>query len=139
MAKNKLAIAAAAVLVAGGLAGRLYWPAIFGTAGDQKKVKATKLVYVEIRELTLRLADASTEHYIKLTPVLGVRADSAEDIAGRDPVIRDRLVTLVTARSSVELATPQGETHLKQDILETLRNDFGDEIVAVYFTGYLVE
>jgi flagellar FliL protein len=133
----------AAALVAGAAAGAFYWQTYSGGAQQHPKQgsadEVPKVAYVEVKELTLRLADTSSEHYIKLTPVLAVRVNSVEDISARDPVIRDRLVTLVSARSSVDLATPQGETQLKHDILEALRNDFGDEVTSVYFTGYLVE
>jgi flagellar protein FliL len=143
MAKKGLLIAtAAAALVGGAIAGSFYWqPRGAARQGGEEKSDgaAPKVAYVEVKELTLRLADTATEHYIKLTPVLAVRVNSADEISAQDPVIRDRVVMIVTARSSVELATPQGETQLKHDILEALRNDFGDQIVGIYFTGYLVE
>jgi flagellar basal body-associated protein FliL len=144
MAKKGVVIAGiTAALVAGAAAGTVYWKTSGG--GPQQQLKqehgtpVPKVAYVELKELTLRLADTSNEHYIKLTPVLAVRVNSVEDISTRDPVIRDHLVMLVSARSSVDLATPQGETQLKHDILEALRTDFGDEVINVYFTGYLVE
>lgn len=98
-----------------------------------------KVAFVEVNEVTLRLADSSSEHYIKLSPVLAVREAKAEEIQARLPVVRDRVVTLVTARPSTELATPQGELKLKKDLLEALRPDFRDEVVDIYFNGYLVE
>ena len=142
MAKKGLAAAAViAALIAGAAAATFYWR-MTGSSGRPNQASmaaAPKVAYVEVKELTLRLADTSSEHYIKLTPVLAVRVDSVDDISAHDPVIRDRLVMLVSARSSVDLATPQGEMQLKHDILEALRNKFGDEVVEVYFTGYLVE
>jgi flagellar basal body-associated protein FliL len=139
--KGVVAAAVIAALVAGATAATLYWRAYGGTGRQQQErvAAAPKVAYVEVKELTLRLADTSSEHYIKLTPVLAVQVNSVDDISAHDPVIRDRLVTLVSARSSVDLATPQGETQLKHDILEALRNEFGDEVIGVYFTGYLVE
>jgi len=144
MAKKGVVVAGiTAALVAGAAAGTIYWQT--SGSGAQQHLKqehsaaAAKVAYVELKELTLRLADTSSEHYIKLTPVLAVRMNSVEDVSTRDPVIRDHLVTLVSARSSVDLTTPQGETQLKHDILAALRSDFGDEVIAVYFTGYLVE
>jgi flagellar basal body-associated protein FliL len=99
----------------------------------------TKVAYVDAKELTLRLADTQQEHYIKPTPVLAVRAKDADEMTDRVAVVRDRIVGIVAARSSAELATPQGEAKLKQDILGALKPDFQDEIVDLYFTGYLVE
>jgi flagellar protein FliL len=141
--KGRVVAGITLALVAGATAGTFYWQTYGNGARQHPKqglaAEVPKVAYVEVKELTLRLSDTSSEHYIKLTPVLAVRMSSVEDISARDPVIRDRLVTLVSARSSVDLATPQGETQLKHDILEALRNDFGDEVIGVYFTGYLVE
>jgi flagellar basal body-associated protein FliL len=142
VAKTGLTVAAIiAAVLAGAASATFYWRTYGGSARQQQGriAAAPKVAYVEVKELTLRLADTSSEHYIKLTPVLAVRVNSVDDISAHDPVIRDRLVTLVSARSSVDLATPQGETQLKHDILEALRNDFGDEVIGVYLTGYLVE
>jgi flagellar basal body-associated protein FliL len=142
MTKKGLVVAAViAALVGGATAATFYWRTYGGTGRQLHGhvAAAPKVAYVEVKELTLRLADTSSEHYIKLTPVLAVRVNSVNDISARNPVIRDRLVTLVSAHSSVDLATPQGETQLKHDILEALRNEFGDEVIGVYFTGYLVE
>jgi flagellar protein FliL len=142
MAKKGLVAAAIiAALIVGAVAATFYRRTAGGPGpSNQASAAATpKVAYVEVKELTLRLADTSSEHYIKITPVLAVRANSVDDISAHDPVIRDRLVTLVSARSSVDLATPQGEMQLKHDILEALRNKFGNEVVEVYFTGYLVE
>ena len=141
--KGRVVAALAIALLGGSVAGTFYWRANDGAGREhtkQERVPARpKVAYVEVKELTLRLADTSSEHYIKLTPVLAVRVNSVEDITEHDPVIRDRLVSLVSARSSVDLSTPQGENQLKHDIVEALRSDFGDEVVGVYFTGYLVE
>ncbi|MBV8055820.1 MAG: flagellar basal body-associated FliL family protein [Deltaproteobacteria bacterium] len=144
MAKKGLVIAAvAAVMGAGAAGGMFYWQTRDGATRETLKqgiaAAAPKVAYVEVKEMTLRLADTSTEHYIKLTPVLAVQVNHVDEISTHDPVIRDRLVTLVSAHSSAELSTPQGETQLKHDILAALRSDFGDEVIAVYFTGYLVE
>ena len=40
------------------------------------------------------------------------------------PVVRDRIVTVVTARSSSELASPMGQRKLKEDLVSTLHKDF---------------
>ena len=71
--------------------------------------------------------------------VLAVRAKEADDVTERLPEVRDRIIGVVTARSSSDLITPQGEAMLKRDVAAVLKTDFHDEIVEVYFSGYLVE
>ena len=95
--------------------------------------------YVDAKELTLRLSDSSAEHYIRLDPVLAVRASRQEDVELKVPEVRDQIVTIVSGQTSGALASPQGEQKLKQQLLDALHRDFGDSITDIYFSGYLVE
>lgn len=108
-------------------------------AGQSHATDIPKVAYVEIREMTLRLADAGSEHYIKIDPVMAVRAKEERAVADKIPVVRDRIVTVVTARSSNELSSPTGQRKLKEDLVAVLRKDFQDTLVDIYFSDYLVE
>ena len=55
------------------------------------------------------------------------------------PVVRDRIVTVVTARSSTELSSPDGQRKLKEDLVSILHKEFKDDLVDLYFSDYLVE
>ena len=98
-----------------------------------------KLAYVDVREMTLRLADAGSEHYIKLSPTLGVPLAKSDEMQEKLPVVRDRIVTVVTAHASTDLASPAGEDKLKTELMTVLNRDFGEDVVAIYFSDYLVE
>ena len=143
--KLKLIIGGGLLVLAAGGGGALYWtwsrpPLKAGkTAVAKTPEPPPKVAYVDAKEMTLRLADTAAEHYIKLTPVLAVRVKSADEVTDRVAVVRDRIVAIVTARSSAELATPQGEVALKRDVAAALKQDFNDAIVDIYFSGYLVE
>ncbi len=139
--KKVIIIALAAVLVIGGgaLAALKLGLLGAGVATAPQPVPPLKVAYVEVREMTLRLADSGSEHYIKLDPVLAVRATEAEAMENKIPVVRDRIVTVVTARSSNELASPTGQRKLKEDLVTTLHKDFQDNLVDIYFSDYLVE
>jgi flagellar FliL protein len=141
VSKTVIIIAVAALLVVGGGAAAALKFGMFGGSGAVKVAQpvAPKVAYVEVREMTLRLADSGTEHYIKLDPVLAVRAAEAEAMENKIPVVRDRIVAVVTARSSNELASPIGQRKLKEDLVSTLHKDFQDNLVDIYFSDYLVE
>lgn len=139
MSKKVIIIAVSAVLLIGGAAAALKLGIFSGAAANTAQPIPLKVAYVEVREMTLRLADTSSEHYIKLDPVLAVRAAEAEAMEDRIPVVRDRIVAVVTARSSEELASPVGQRKLKEDLVATLHKDFQDKLVDVYFSDYLVE
>ena len=137
---NKLVIGG--VLAALALGGGFYWMRLRPDAVAQAAAAPEpppKLAYVDAKELTMRLSDPSVEHYIKLAPVLAVRAKAADDVTDRLAEARDCIIGVVTARSSNELLTPQGEAALKRDVAAALKKDFHDEIVEVYFSEYLVE
>ncbi len=138
--KKVIIIALSAVgLVGGGALAALKLGFLSGGAGAAPRPAPMKVAYVEVREMTLRLADSGSEHYIKLDPVLAVRASEAEAMENKIPVVRDRIVTVVTARSSGELASPTGQRKLKEDLVSTLHKDFQDNLVDIYFSDYLVE
>jgi flagellar FliL protein len=139
--KKLIIIAVSAVLViGGGAAGALELGLLGGgKAGKPVEPVAQKLAYVEVREMTLRLADTVTEHYIKIDPVLAVPVKEADAMQDKIPVVRDRIVTIVSARSSTELSSPAGQLKLKEDIVSTLHKDFKDDLVDLYFSDYLVE
>lgn len=141
MSKKLLIIVVAAVLVAGGGAAAALKLGFLGSGGAAKAAEPIppKVAYVEVREMTLRLADTSTEHYIKLDPVLAVPAKQAEAMEDKIPVVRDRIVTVVTSRSSTELSSPDGQRKLKEDLVSLLHKDFKDDLVDLYFSDYLVE
>lgn len=141
---RKLKIIGVAALIAGaGGAATLFLGAGFkpgaGAAHAGKAPPVAKVAYVDVKEMTLRLADPAAEHYLKITPVLAVTQDAASEVQEKLPIVRDRIVTIITARSSVELATPQGESKLKKDLIEAFHQDFHDHVVDIYFSAYLVE
>jgi flagellar basal body-associated protein FliL len=140
----KIIIGGVAVLAAAGGVGYgvMYGP--WSARGGQGKkseptVAARDLAYVDVKEMTLRLADTAAEHYIRMTPVIAVPPKQQEKVEQRVPVVRDRIVTIVSGETSLVLATPEGERQLKKDILAALHKDFGDQVIDLYFSGYLVE
>ena len=140
MSKKIIIIAVSAVLViGGGTAAALKLGFLGGDSAKATQSAPPKVAYVEVREMTLRLADSGTEHYIKLAPVLAVRAAEQEAMENKIPVVHVRIVAVVTARSSSELASPVGQRKLKQDLVATLHQDFQDNLVDIYFSDYLVE
>jgi flagellar FliL protein len=141
VSKKLIIIAVSAVLVIGGGAAGALELGLLGGGKTGKPVEpaAQKLAYVEVREMTLRLADTATEHYIKIDPVLAVPVKEADAMQDKIPVVRDRIVTIVSARSSTELSSPAGQLKLKEDIVSTLHKDFKDDLVDLYFSDYLVE
>jgi len=138
---KKKIINAAVILVIASLAisGLLMIYGPFAGRAAKLASKHEPEVYVDAKELTLRLSDSSAEHYIRMDPVLAVRASQREDIELKIPKVRDRILTIVSGQDSGALASPEGEQKLKQKLLDAFHKDFGDSITDIYFSGYLVE
>lgn len=142
MPRKLLIIVIAVVLLAGGGGAGYYFllrPKKPKVAKQAPPPPPPKLAFVDVKEITLRLADAGAEHYIKLSPVLGVPVAKSEEMGEKLPVVRDRIVTVVTARNSTDLATPAGKDKLKADLMDILHHDFHEDVVDIYFSDYLVE
>jgi flagellar protein FliL len=138
-------IIGAGALVLVGAGGGAYYkflrkpPAAHGKVAQAHPTPAPKVAYVEVKELTMRLADTDAEHYMKFSPVLAVRVSAADEMTEKMPIVRDRINAITSARPSTELATPAGQQKLKHDLLQALHGDFKDDVVDIYFDGYLVE
>jgi flagellar protein FliL len=141
MSKKLIIIVAALVLLGGGGSGYYFvlMPKKPGIKKAAPPPPPPKLAFVEVKEMTLRLADANNEHYIKLSPVIAVPAKKSDEMTDKLPVVRDRIVTVVTARSSTDLVSPAGKDKLKTDLMKALHRDFQDDVVEIYFSDYLVE
>jgi len=140
MPKKLIIIVLAAVVILGG--GGYYFFFMSKKPRVAKKAPPPpppKLAYVDVKEMTLRLADANSEHYIKLSPVIAVPEKKSEEMGEKLPIVRDRIVTVVTARASADLASPAGKDKLKADLMTALHRDFQDDVVEIYFSDYLVE
>jgi flagellar FliL protein len=141
MSKKLIIIVAAILLIAGGGGGYYFLvlakkPAV---ATKAPPPPPPKLAYVDVKEMTLRLADTGSEHYIKLSPALGVPIAKSDEMQEKLPVVRDRIVTVVTAHTSTDLATPAGKDKLKTELMTVLHRDFSEDVVEIYFSDYLVE
>jgi flagellar protein FliL len=142
MLRKIIIVAVAALILIGGAAGGYHFLFRGKKSAVAKKAAPPpppKLAYVDVKEMTLRLADTAAEHYIKLEPVLGVPEKKSEEMTEKLPVVRDRIVTVVTALSSTDLATPAGKDKLKTDLLSAMHRDFHEDVVEIYFSDYLVE
>ena len=99
------------MLLLGGGAGGYYFFVRAKKPAIAKKVAPPpppKLAYVDVKEMTMRLPTPAAEHYIKLSPVLGVPEAKSDEMGEKLPVVRDRIVTVVTARSSADLVDAGG-------------------------------
>jgi flagellar FliL protein len=90
------------------------------------------------------LADPEGDRYIKCTVRLAVKStETAEKIKADDLTItklRDRILTILTKKTSVEVVSGAGKDEMRQEILDGVNEILkGKKIVNVYYTEFIVQ
>jgi flagellar FliL protein len=83
-------------------------------------------------------------HYLRASMALGVRKGfTKEKVEHHIAPVRDRIITLMSARTYKELNTPAGKRKLKRQIMEEVNAVFEEEkeepIVEVCFTAFATQ
>jgi flagellar FliL protein len=137
-------------------------------------VAETKIKYIEkpkvgimepMRERIVNLADGGTMRYLKTTLVLEMvdykskelptgeeyttrQAELKKEMAGSLPLIDDEVTSILTAKSSADLMTPDGKQRLRDEIksrinkaFERVTHDPKDrpEVLSVYFADFIIQ
>jgi flagellar FliL protein len=128
------------------------------TAATEKHEVPHEGVMVPLRERIVNLADPGILRYLKTTITLEVSdpnhgkgggGDHAKpkkgeemplDLRPKGPMIEDYVTTLLTAKTTGELMTPQGKAALKQELKTVLNTALKEErVLAVYFTDFVIQ
>jgi flagellar FliL protein len=154
--KKMLFIIVAAVLVLGlGGAGTLL---IMGKrhgaeAGkpEAKKVEKKPSVFAALDPFTVNLADRDRDHYLQIGLTYEVAAkDVEEEVKSQMPLIRSRILLLLTSKTATELATPQGKSRLAGELIALARQPMSESIlpsaqgpehgvVNVHFSAFIIQ
>lgn len=142
--------------------------------GITGKVAETQIRYVEkpkigimepMRERIVNLADSGTMRYLKTTLVLEMadyksttmptgeayttrQADLKKEMAGSLPLIDDEVTSILTAKASPDLMTPDGKAKLRDEIKSRINKAFErvnpdpkerPEVLNVYFQDFIIQ
>jgi flagellar protein FliL len=129
--KKKLIIiiAAAVVLLGGGAGGFL---AMSGGSAKKPEPKPGKVVPMDA--VTLNLADG---HFLKLKLALQATADAAEAPDGSKAV--DIAISQFSNLPVSELSSNAAREKAKKDLTEKVEKAYDGEIMAVYFTEFVMQ
>jgi flagellar FliL protein len=137
-------------------------PVPFGPLAEARaaaeKARPPVTVMYSLKERVVNLADTGTPKYLKAQVTLefidtatketpkgeAVKLQQehfAEEMAGHSAVIDDRVITVLSSKSSSEVSTAAGKEALKQDLMSKLNAAMHDEehVVNVYFTSFIVQ
>lgn len=146
--KKLIIIIAAVVLLAGG--GGAAWFMMKPKAGahnvEAKHEEPAKVpVFMTLETFTLNLQPDPDEKFLQLDMQLQVANNEVADtLKTQMPVVRNRLLFLLTSKKSSEILTMEGKKQLSDEILAELKKPYSpgakpQEILGVYFTSFVVQ
>lgn len=98
-------------------------------------------IYHKYDPLIITIFDHEQVHYLKAGITLElIREEVKEEIAAKDPQIRDSIIFILGDFTMRELLDNQGKTIVKESMIKTLNKILGTgKIVNVYFNEYTVQ
>jgi flagellar FliL protein len=119
--KLLLVLSIAFVLAAGG-GGAGWWFLGHGAAAEVKQEKRRPPVFHTLEPFTVNLAEENGDHYLQMTVVYQVADEKAvEQLKTYLPVIRNRILLLLSSKRPSELATPEGKQKLVAELVAAAR------------------
>jgi flagellar FliL protein len=148
---GKLLIIIAVLLLAGGGGGGWFWWKQQHAAKDPKaaaeKAEAKKPPpqFVQLEQFTVNLQDESSERYLQVAMVLEVSsAESAEAVKAYMPIIRNRILMLLSSKRSTDIANVEGKQKLAEAVVAEVREPLSTPgptkgIEGVHFSAFVIQ
>lgn len=145
--KKLVLILGAALLVAAGGGGAWFFmggkSAEHGAAAKQEPPKPP--VFIAMEPFTVNLQPEAGEQYLQVQFTLQVTDEKqVELIKLYMPLVRSRLLLLLSSKKPSELSTPEGKKKLQDEIIATIKQPFTPQsppqgISGVFFTSFVIQ
>lgn len=144
-----LVLIAVVILVLAGIGGAAWY--FFGNdaaAGDAKEVKheaAKPPVFVTLDPFTVNLARETSEQFLQASMTVQVAdQNQVEVIKLYMPLVRSRLLLLLSSKKASEISTPEGKKALSDEIVAQLKMPFApntepQKVNGVFFTSFVIQ
>ncbi|MGV7209046.1 flagellar basal body-associated protein FliL [Oxalobacteraceae bacterium A2-2] len=156
--KKLIIIILAVVLLLGGAGGGAAWYFLHGKADaaeeedhapakkKKKKEKAGPPVFAVVDPFTVNLQpEDAGDQYLQLAMTLQLSsAEEEKNIKENMPIVRNRMLLLLSSKHASELNTPEGKQKLAEEIVTKLREPFEargspQEVDDVLFTSFIIQ
>lgn len=138
-----LALLALVLCAGGGLAYLLLSdePETSGAADQAKSPPPAVRAVMPLEPFLVNLADQESRRYLKLKVELEVESEkSVKELEKSVPRIRDVLILLLSSKAYGEIATQEGKSKLKEEILKRLAAvPGGKKVKNVFFTEFVAQ
>jgi flagellar FliL protein len=112
---------------------------VVGRAHDSAEAKPTALkppVFHNLDPFTVNLAEENGDHYLQVSVVYQVADNKAVDeVKTYLPIIRNRILLLLSAKRPSELSTPEGKQKLVEELVAAARASIPGEAPDRGITG----
>lgn len=139
-------ITGALLLVLGAGGGGAWWYLNKDAGTAQASVATTRApVFMNLEPFTVNLAPEGGDQYLQTSLVFQVSDEKVvETMKAYLPIIRNRVLLLLSARRPSELATPAGKAKLVDDITAAVRESIPGTtpergIVQTYIAGFVIQ
>lgn len=132
-----------------------------GAAGAETKAAAATTApgpMFQMKEMVVNLSDPGGRRYLKIAMSVEFTTGAAEfrkavaeerklkqaefekSLAPQQPLIEDTIITVLAARTTSDIATPEGKQKLKTDLKDSLNRVLGGEQVSnIYFSQFVTQ
>lgn len=136
------------VIIGGGGAGAWYFfnqKGASGNAAPKAAAPARMPVFLAIEQFTVNLQPEVGEQYLQVSLTLEISDQQQADLLKTFmPVVRSRLLLLLSSKKASELSTPDGKKKLQDDIIAAIKQPFRPqmspaEVSSVSFTAFIIQ
>ena len=134
-------------LVLAGINGVLVWKVLSNDSADAKTVEQEEVVVeeedgfmYELDPFIVNLFDDRGVRYLKVRLDIELWDLTEEEMAKKNPKIRDSLIVLLSSKKYEEIGSLEGKARLREEILFRLNRILGEgKAKEVYFTDFVVQ
>jgi flagellar basal body-associated protein FliL len=117
-------------------------PAAAGGHGEASPEGAavSQARFFPVGDFTANLAGPASTSYVKVTVNFEISTDAdEEEMKQRKPQFRDKIISLLNSKKSVDLQSADGRNYLKEEI-KTVANTFikKGKVEGVYFSAFVI-
>lgn len=107
---------------------------------DSRKLQDIGILY-PLDTFTVNLKSDSGRRYLKVTMSLELEGrELSMELDNKSPVIRDRVIRILTSKSLEEISSKKGKQKVSEQIMDTLNAMISDgRIRGIYFTEFVVQ
>ena len=107
---------------------------------DARKLSDIGVLY-PLDTFTVNLKSDAGRRYLKVT--MSLELDGSElslELDAKSPVIRDRVIRILTSKTLEEISSKKGKQKVSQQIMDTLNAMIADgQIKGIYFTEFVIQ